>query len=116
MAQQVTFIQGEDVEFLVQLKNKKDGGALSLSGVDEITARFKNTDGSVLEVTKTAGQVIVTGETCGDIQIELTDAQTALLEATEEGNMEILVDVDGDVSIHQYEGVLKVLTQLLPPA
>lgn len=85
----VKIIQGEDRTITVLLR--QDGSPYDLTGFTEITACFIGTSGSITK-TQTGGQIAVVGSNdCGKITIDLTDADTALLE---EGLQGFTVDVD----------------------
>lgn len=71
-------IQGEDrvIELVLRYDN---GNPYPLTGVTEITVRFKKTDGTTLSATLTGTKVLIVSTEGGQISISLTDTETATL-------------------------------------
>lgn len=76
----LTIIQGEDRILSLRVK-QSNGGSFDLTGVTEITARFKKTDATTLEIklTDVGAPIVVTDAVAGRYTISVTDAQSAVL-------------------------------------
>jgi len=108
----VTLIQGEDRILKIKINNAETGDPFDLTGITEITAEFKKTDNSTLTKLFTTGGVTIVEHLLGKIEIELGDAETALLKKGTE-SFEVETDKSGDIKIIQFENALIVKEQLL---
>ena len=85
-------IQGSDRTLKVTMRDV-NGDGIDISAETEITACFKKIDGTYLEITLTSGQITKTDVNLGKIQITLTDADTALIEAGTRVDFKVKLDV-----------------------
>lgn len=83
---------GEYREIIAHLKDE-NGNALDISAATNVKARFKKTDGTVLEKTSNpaAGVTVLSGGG-GKIKIILAVADTDVLKVEERGSFEVVVD------------------------
>ena len=73
-------VQGEERTLPLRIE-RSNGASFSLTGVTEITARFKNTDGTVLSKTLTSGAIVVVDAPAGRYTVLLSEIETAALRA-----------------------------------
>lgn len=110
---QIVIEQGED--FAKTFKLRKDGGytAIDLSSATAFTFGLKKTDGTWLTLNSTdnASSVIITGTGVqGDVQLVLTQAQTAELKKGKNQNIEMsYLDADSKKQVIILENVLTVV-------
>lgn len=106
-------VKGEDKTWEVTLPDEtcKDKD-LDLTGATEITAVFEKTDGTTLSVTMTGAAITVVAAKAGRISITLSDTNTALLKARDDGSYEIAVDIGAVKKIFQFEQELEIVERL----
>lgn len=84
-------IQGEDRTLPLRAVNR-DYTSFKLTGVTEIRARFKRTNGSVLEKRLSDGAVHVIDEDEGRFTVDLTQLETPLILVGERQSFTVLID------------------------
>jgi hypothetical protein len=96
MADKVKIKRGEDKSFTVLLKREvcgpDDTEPFDLTGVSEITAKFRKEDSTVLEKTLSASGVEVVQALLGKAKIILTDVDTGLMETGDAQGFDLVVD------------------------
>ena len=97
--------RGEDKTLNIRISNE-DGSPLDLTGVTEITAKFKKEDETVLSLTKTAGAIAVVTAAAGSITVTIPKASTLLLATSEEASFTIMIDIAGSRRIVSFDKVL----------
>lgn len=107
---QKVITMGSDVTLYVRLRNEYDD-PFDLTGVTEITAKFANSDQTVLSKTMTDGSVAITSAVLGKISIALTDQETSALKDGQ-GSFEVYVDKGTDRKIAQFQNALNVVQKL----
>ena len=107
----VTLIQGEDRILKIKILNSETGDPFDLTGATEIKAQFLKTDNTTLEKLFTGGGVTIVEHLLGKLEIELGDADTALLKKGTQ-SFEVEIDKSGDIKIVQFEDSLIVKEQL----
>lgn len=112
-ATNIKIIKGEDREIILKLVDS-EGEPYDLAGYTELTAKFPNADGTTLSRTYTSsGGVTVLSEPGGKIQVALTDAQTALLNASDERqDFELIIDKGTARRIVQFKKGLLISSKI----
>lgn len=104
----VNIVKGSDVTITVTLTDKNTGDPLNLTGFTGATGYFDQQDSD----TSLAASGSLISADCGKIQVPLSEAQTALLEAGEEMDMEFEVQKGTETIIAQVLGKLTVADRL----
>jgi hypothetical protein len=109
----VNIIQGEDKNIVIRIQ-EQDGDAYNLVNVTEMTACFKNADGTNLEKTQSSGAITIidSAPQNGKIQVRLEEGETALLKKGDEQSMELVVDESGEKRILQFIGEINVIARV----
>lgn len=81
--------QGEDAVIDAHLIDEETGDPLDLTGATALKARFKKTDGTVLELTLAGGAVAVLSIAGAKVRVTISDANSALLLAGDRHDFEI---------------------------
>lgn len=94
-------IQGEDktLSLIVQRRNLS---SFSLSGVTEISARFRKTDGTILVKTLTASGVVIVDAPAGKFSVILTKVDTLSLRVGQLQSFDVYFDFGAQRTIAQY--------------
>lgn len=102
-------VQGEDIEFEIKLTDENED-AYNLSLATELTFSVKRADGTTLLKTQTSGAVTIVNSlpVNGKIKVSLTDADTTLLKASADQDMELIIDEGTNRKIVQFLKELKV--------
>ena len=102
-------VQGEDIQFEIKLEDE-NGDAYNLISVTELTFSVKKQDGTTLAKTQTGGAISIVGSAPqnGRLNVQLTDADTALLKASADQDFELIVDEGSNRRIVQFLKQLKV--------
>lgn len=102
-------VQGEDIEFEIKLEDESQD-AYDLTSATEITFSVKKADGTTLAKTLSAGAISIVNSlpVNGKIKVALTDADTLLLKASADQDMELIIDEGTNRKIVQFLKQLKV--------
>ena len=96
---------------IVRLIDPVTGDPYVLTGVVDITATFLKADGTVLTLTFTNnGGITVLDYSTGKIAIQLTAAQTALLQTIQLATLQVSVTFGGDPAACQIQNAYSVLS------
>ena len=111
----IEIIQGEKQIFNINLKSKKTGLPLDLTGNTEIEVCFKSGD-IIISKKKTDSKVSVVGDVkLGQITTTLLIADTPLLPPTSEGAIEVVVTKGaGEVEKSQDLNAFSVVAGICP--
>jgi hypothetical protein len=104
-------VQGDSLSLVVNLKNKLDTLPMSLVNVTEITAKFRKIDFTAMSYTMTGNQIFIESQNAGVIKIVVPASDTPGF-AVGATDVEIIVNQSGDISYHQYPGILNVVAPL----
>lgn len=108
--QPIRVVQGEDKTIDLKIRDS-DNDPFDLTGYTTIVAKFKNTDGSLLSLAVGTG-VTVLSAVLGRLQLNLSDAQTALLKAGEFLDFELQITIGTSTRIVQFLRSIHVKKQI----
>jgi hypothetical protein len=104
-------IQGADDTIISKIVDA-DNDPYDLTGFTEIKACFVKSDGSILTLTETGGDISCPNPASGMITIAVNDVNSALLKTVEKGNFEVLITgATGLITIVQFLKKLTVLAR-----
>lgn len=104
----VVIIRGSDRELFLRILVKDTGEPFDLTGATEISASFRNEDGTTLtKLLTTLGITVISAE-AGKIKVTLTDANTVLLKVGVDQDFEVVIDIGSVRSIVQFKEALNV--------
>jgi hypothetical protein len=89
--------QGEDAAIECYLVDEETGEPLDLTDVEEITARFKNTDGTLLELAFTDSDVEVLSIAGAKVKVTIEADESLALNAGQRQDFEIEATLDGTI-------------------
>lgn len=75
-------VQGSDRDLEIRLRAQSTGDPIDLSGATEITAQFKNTDGTIQNYALSTGGIQILSGLGGRLQVHLPASGTTLLQTT----------------------------------
>lgn len=108
MSDRPEIIQGSDRTLQLTMRDS-NGDGIDLTNETEITVRFKKTDGTWLEKTMTGSDVTVTNAKLGKISVDLTDTETALIEAGQKVDFHVYLDNGTDRRIVRFNQQIDVI-------
>jgi hypothetical protein len=103
----VKIVEGSDITVNVSLTDKSTGLPFSLAGFAGCTGYFLNADNSVLA----ASGGLVSSD-LGKVFFVVSKAETALLAAADDADVEVEVDLSGKISIAQILDKIEVVERL----
>lgn len=104
--------RGEDKNIDVYLIDKDLGEPIDLSAADEVSARFKNEDGTITELLLSNGDVEVLSVAGAKVRAKLLNTDTDVLEIGANQDFEFEVDVAGVITIFKFERALTVKAKI----
>lgn len=112
--QELIIIQGSDQPTKIQILEDNNGveTPFDLTGVSEIVACFKKTDGTILQKTLTGAGIIVDSAEGGLFSIDWDETETEGLRVGERQDFEVEITKATKTSIVQFEKVLTVKARI----
>ncbi len=112
----IEIIQGEKQPYELDLTSKETGTNFDLTGVTDIIVCFRSGSTTVIKKKSLAEVVVVGNPVLGQISGDLLIADTNSLPATEQGDIEVVIDVDGagDIQKAQKLGSFTVTEGICP--
>lgn len=104
--------RGEDKNIDVYLVDKDSGEPIDLTGASEIKARFRKSDGTVLEKLMTTSGVSVLSIAGAKVRAILSEADTTSLLADANQDFEFESVVSGVTNIFKFERALTVKAKI----
>lgn len=106
-----TIIQGyKPRAIIVKLIDPTSGDPFILTGATDIQTEFLSLDGSILTLGLVAGGVSVLSAEFGKVSIQLTAAQTALLQTVSLATLQVSVSFGGDPAACQIANAYSVVS------
>jgi hypothetical protein len=105
----ITLFQGADAIVRVNLRDKKTGDLYDLSGFSGATAYFDQ-ESSDEPLAVTGG--VEGSEDTGRLVFEISESDTALMEAVDAGSMEVVLDQGSKRTVVQFDGQVTVKSRL----
>ena len=102
MASRSEIIRGQTKTLYALLKYKDSKEPLDLSTASEINAYFDKDDGSILDLTKTTGEITIVSAAGGKIKIVISSANTLLMKEDERQDWEVKVTLAGPI-VHKVQ-------------
>jgi len=87
----------------------KEGDVFDISNITEIKSCFKADDGTIIEVTLTGGEIVITSALGGKGIINVPQAKTDLIKATEQDLTVIRTDNTSKESTNVVSELLNIL-------
>ena len=100
---------GKPPQLVVRLIDPSTNDPLNLTGVTTIESCFLQTDGTELPISLLTGEITILSTTLGKIGIQLTAAETALLQTVQGGTLQLAISFGGDPIIYQLPNAYDVV-------
>ena len=108
----VRIVKGEEKTLLVDITDDVSGKPYDVTDADEIRIIFKKPTGVLTRTLTESGGVTIIDGKLGEIQVHLTEANTAELREDPAAPMEIEIVEDGVTKVIQLQKVLEVIKRL----
>ena len=108
MDNKIEIVQGEGRRLYLGIQ-EDNGSPFDLTEMTAMQVWFKNTDGTYLELTYADGEIAVYGDaTRGEVYVDITAAQSALLEVCNNADFQGDVTLTGEARRIIWENILTV--------
>lgn len=110
--QAITVITGEDRSMILRVVDKLTQEPLDVTAATAINARFKNANQTILTKTLSLGVTIVSGP-AGKIKVDLSVAETALLNVRDDQDFEVEFVIAGKTTVVQFLKAISVKSRVV---